>query len=163
MFPNILQAQDCPAYTRTEVKVAVMSTLCDLIDCSLPSSSVHGILQVRVLEWVASSFSKVPGDLPNPGTKPGCPALQADSLPTEPLGKSCIYTYTFLKVFTLSRITTLLKNKPSLFCINTKKLTLLTPCLSVYYSNLSIKKSGFIIQPIHTHTHTHTHTGGSYI
>ena len=158
MFPNILQAQDCPAYTRTEVKVAVMSTLCDLIDCSLPSSSVHGILQVRVLEWVASSFSKVPGDLPNPGTKPGCPALQADSLPTEPLGKSCIYTYTFLKVFTLSRITTLLKNKPSLFCINTKKLTLLTPCLSVYYSNLSIKKSGFIIQPIHTHTHTHTHT-----
>ena len=28
-----------------------------------------------------------PGDLPNPGTEPGSPALQADSLPTEPLGK----------------------------------------------------------------------------
>ena len=28
------------------------------MDCSLPSSSLHGILQVRVLEWVAISFSK---------------------------------------------------------------------------------------------------------
>jgi len=28
-----------------------------------------------------------PGDLPNPGVKPGSPALQADSLPTELLGK----------------------------------------------------------------------------
>ena len=33
-------------------------TLCDLMDCSLPGSSVHGIFQVRVLEWVATSFSR---------------------------------------------------------------------------------------------------------
>ena len=33
-------------------------TLCDPMDCSLPSSSVHGILQARVLEWVAISFSR---------------------------------------------------------------------------------------------------------
>ena len=32
--------------------------LCDPLDCSLPSSSVHGILQARVLEWVAISSSK---------------------------------------------------------------------------------------------------------
>ena len=32
--------------------------LCDPIDCSLPGSSVHGIFQARVLEWVAISFSK---------------------------------------------------------------------------------------------------------
>ena len=32
-------------------------TLCDAMDCSPPGSSVHGILQVRVLEWVAVSFS----------------------------------------------------------------------------------------------------------
>ena len=88
-------------------------TLCDLIDCNLPSSSVHGILQGRVLEWVASSFSKVPGDLPNPGTKPGCPALQADSLPTEPLGKSCIYTYTFLKVLGRSKVIHIKQNNHS--------------------------------------------------
>ena len=33
-------------------------TLCDLMDCSLPGSSVHGIFQARVLEWVAISFSR---------------------------------------------------------------------------------------------------------
>ena len=33
-------------------------TLCDPIDCSLPDSSVHGVLQARILEWVAISFSK---------------------------------------------------------------------------------------------------------
>ena len=34
-------------------------TLCDLMDCSLPGSSVHGILQAEILEWVAIPFSKV--------------------------------------------------------------------------------------------------------
>ena len=33
-------------------------TLCDPMDCSLPSSSVHGILQARVLEWVAVPVSR---------------------------------------------------------------------------------------------------------
>ena len=33
-------------------------TLCDPMDCSLPGSSVHGILQARMLEWIAISFSK---------------------------------------------------------------------------------------------------------
>ena len=33
-------------------------TLCDPMDCSLPGSSVPGILQARILEWVAISFSK---------------------------------------------------------------------------------------------------------
>ena len=40
-------AQSCP-------------TLCDPMDCSLPSSSVHGIWQARVLEWVAIAFSMSP-------------------------------------------------------------------------------------------------------
>ena len=57
-------------------------TLCNPVDCSLPGSSVHGILQARILEWVAISFSR---DLPNPGIEPGSPALQADALPSEPL------------------------------------------------------------------------------
>ena len=34
-------------------------TLCDPMDSSLPGSSVHGILQARLLEWVAISFSRV--------------------------------------------------------------------------------------------------------
>ena len=33
-------------------------TLCDLMDCSPPDSSVHGISQIRILEWVAIFFSR---------------------------------------------------------------------------------------------------------
>ena len=46
--------------------------------------TVYGILQARILEWVAFPS---PGDLHNPGIKPGSLALQADSLPAEPQGK----------------------------------------------------------------------------
>ena len=69
-----LVAQSCPA-------------LFDPMDCSPPASSVHGILQERILEWVVIPS---PGDLPNPGIEPASsvsPVLQADSLPTEPSGK----------------------------------------------------------------------------
>ena len=59
-------------------------TLCNPMDCSLPCLPVHGILQARILEWVAISFSR---GLPNPGIKPKSPALQAVALPSEPLGK----------------------------------------------------------------------------
>ena len=34
-------------------------TLCNPTDCSLPDSSVHGILQIRIMEWVAIAFSRV--------------------------------------------------------------------------------------------------------
>ena len=130
-------------------------TLCDPMDCNLPGSSVHGILQARVLEWVAISFSRTSseprdwirvsciagrfftlllllllllsrfsrvrlcatpwtaahqaplstefsrqehwsgspspslGDLPNLGTEPRSPTLQADSLPFELPRKHC--------------------------------------------------------------------------
>ena len=40
------------------------------MDCSLPGSSVHGIFQTKVLEWVTISFSR---DLPNPGIEPSLP------------------------------------------------------------------------------------------
>ena len=59
-------------------------TLCDPMYCSLPASSLHGILQARVVEWVAISFYR---DLPDPGIKPGSPAFQADTLTSEPPGK----------------------------------------------------------------------------
>ena len=59
-------------------------TLCNPMDCSLPGSSIHGIFQARILEWVAISS---PGDLPNPGIEPQSPSLQADTLPSEPPGK----------------------------------------------------------------------------
>ena len=59
-------------------------TVCNTIDCSLPGSSVQGILQARILDWAAISFSRVSSQ---PSNKTGSPALQADSLPTELQGK----------------------------------------------------------------------------
>ena len=46
---------------------SVVLTLCDPMDCSLPGSSVNGILQARIPEWIAMAPL---GDLPNPGTEP---------------------------------------------------------------------------------------------
>ena len=54
------------------------------MDYSLPGFSVHGILQIRLLEWVAIISS---GAFSDPGIKPRSSALQADSLLFEPLGK----------------------------------------------------------------------------
>ena len=59
-----MHAQSCP-------------TLCNGMDRSPPGSSVHGIFQARILEWVAIPFSR---DLPNPRIEPSS-ALQADSSP----------------------------------------------------------------------------------
>ena len=54
------------------------------MDCSPLGSSVDGILQAIILEWIAFLSS---GDFSNPGIKPGSLALQADSLLSEPSGK----------------------------------------------------------------------------
>ena len=59
--------------------------LCDPMDSSLPGSSVHGILQERILEWESIPFSERKVlEFPDPGIKPGSPALQSDSLPSVP-------------------------------------------------------------------------------
>ena len=52
--------------------------------CGLPGSSIHRILQARILKWIAFPF---PGNLPNTGTEPMSPTLQADSLLSKPPGK----------------------------------------------------------------------------
>ena len=66
--------------------------LCDPMDCSQPGSSVHGILQARILEWAAISH---PGDLPNRGTEPEsplAPSLAGRFFTTELPGKTSMYT-----------------------------------------------------------------------
>ena len=63
-------AQSCP-------------TLYDTMDCSQVSSSKGFSRQGY---WSGLPFPS-PGDLPKPGIEPGSPALQADSLPSEPTGK----------------------------------------------------------------------------
>ena len=55
-------------------------TLFDSLDYSPPGSSVHEILQARILEWVAISS---PGDLFDPGMEPGRPTFKAESLASE--------------------------------------------------------------------------------
>ena len=76
---------------------------CDPMDCRTPDSSVHGILQARILEWVAISCS---GDLSNPGIKPAhlaSPAKQMDSLPLHHLGFPSIGMRHFLLYSTVLR------------------------------------------------------------
>ena len=64
-------AQSCP-------------TLCDPMDCSLPGSSVHGVFQARVLEWIAISFAKGSSQ---PRNRTQVSFKQADALLSEPPGK----------------------------------------------------------------------------
>ena len=71
---QVLVVQSCPI-------------LCDPVYYSLPDSSAHGISQARVLKWVAISSSRGSSQ-PRVGTRSS--ALQAGSLPSEPLGKPII-------------------------------------------------------------------------
>ena len=59
-------------------------TLCNPMDYSPTGSSVHGILQARILEWVTIPSSRCP----DPGIEPRSPTLQADSLLSELHGRS---------------------------------------------------------------------------
>ena len=63
---------------RGELLSHVQPTLCNPMDCSPPGSSVHGILQANRLPFPS------PGHLPDSSIEPKSPALQADSLPSEP-------------------------------------------------------------------------------
>ena len=70
-------------------------TLCDPTDYSPPGSSVHGISQARILEWVAISISRGSSW---PRINLGSPALQEDSLPSEP-PIICFYKETIYILF----------------------------------------------------------------
>ena len=61
-------------------------TLCDTMDCSPPGSSVHGVLQARILEWVAIFFSR--GSSLTQGSNPCLLHWQADSLALNHQGSS---------------------------------------------------------------------------
>ena len=58
-------------------------TLCDTMDCT-----IHGILQARILEWVASYLLQ--GTFPTQGSEPRSPTLQADSSLAESQGRAVI-------------------------------------------------------------------------
>ena len=62
----------------TRAKSLTHVRLCDLMVCSLPGSSVYGVLQARTLEWVTRPFSRGSSQ-PNPRVKPRSPILHEDS------------------------------------------------------------------------------------
>ena len=83
MKVKVLLAQSCP-------------TLCNPMDCSLPGSSVRGILQGRILEWVAIPFSRGSSRFRD---QTRSPTLQADPLPSELAGKPIFYHIWIYLVF----------------------------------------------------------------
>ena len=56
--------------------------------CEVHSAAQHASMGFSGQEYWSEQPFPSPGDLPDPGIKPGSSALQMDSLPTEPLGKS---------------------------------------------------------------------------
>ena len=99
--PCLLQLEESPCEMKTQCNQKCVHakllqscpTVCDPVDCSPPGSSVHGILQTRILECRQEYCSRLPfltpGDL-DPGIKPMSlvfPAGQVDSLPLAPSGK----------------------------------------------------------------------------
>ena len=73
--PSVYLSSQLIVLWKSESEVAQSCwTLWDPMDCSLPGSSVCGIFQARILEWVAISFSRR-------SSQPRDPALKADVLP----------------------------------------------------------------------------------
>ena len=91
----------CWYYTKLPVEGLVAQlclTLCNLMDFSLPSFSVHGIFQARILESIAIPFSRGSSW---PTDQHRSPTLQADSLPSEPPGKpkaTCKFVVILIKM-----------------------------------------------------------------
>ena len=87
------------------VCVVVQSLSCvrlffDPMNCNLPGSSVHGIFKERILEWVAISLLQ--RLFPTQGSNLHRLHWQADSLPSEPPEKLCVYVYIHTHIHTLT-------------------------------------------------------------
>ena len=112
-------------------------TVCDLVDCSLLGSSVHGDSP----EYLARLPSLPPGDLPNSRIKPRSPTLQIDSLPSVPPGNP---GNTEVGSLSLLGVSSQSRNQTEVSCIAgscyTSWVTRETP-LNVYFkSNLHFTK-----------------------
>ena len=59
---RLFSSSSCSAIRKKEKKESEVAqscpTLCDPMDCTLPGSSIHGIFQARILEWIAISFPR---------------------------------------------------------------------------------------------------------
>ena len=74
-----------------------VSENCSVVSNSAtPGTVVHGILQAIILEWVAVAFSRGSS---NPAIEPRSPELQADSVPSEPLGKPHLIIHIYIYIY----------------------------------------------------------------
>ena len=124
---------------------------CESENCSVVSDlwphgyTVHGILQARILEWVAFPFSR---ESSQPRIEHRSPALQVDSLLAEPQGKPNICSNTLLVYL--------------FFCF---RLTSLCITVSMFIHLTTTDADSFFMGniPLYTHTHTHTSISICYI
>ena len=87
--PVIIHTWHCNTYIVLIPITQLCPTLCDPVDCNPPASSVHGILQARILECAAIVLSL--GDLPNPGIEPWYPAFPSPRIRKwQPTPYSCL-------------------------------------------------------------------------
>ena len=139
------------------------ATLCDSMDCSPPGSSIHGILQARILEWIAISFSW--GSFPTQGSNPSLLCLlhrQESSLspvpPGKPSSKASIFSLTLsLSGFQVSCLSpplsfvlsTGLWGNLVLFCVNSNLQKIhwgwLTSIIESFFSPLDLQHSWLLI------------------
>ena len=103
------------------------------MDCSLPSSSVHGILQNTGVSFPTPEY------LPDLGIEPGPPALQADSLPTElggkpsSLSRSIIFLYFFALFIEEGLLTSYLSLLFSGILYSVGYIFTFLPCFLLFY------------------------------
>ena len=125
---------------RKKVKSAQSySTLCDPVNYT-----VHGILQARILDCVAFSFSR---DLPNPGIEPRSPELQEDSLPAEPSGKPLDHQGSLIISFKL------FKSQLPCFCMYLYSCLFLKSITFVLFFHLNIVGTGMGMACFHCCKH----------
>ena len=127
MKVNVLVAQSC-------------LTFCDPTDCSLPGSSVHGISQARILEWVAISFSRG-SSCPRDQIQVSC--IAADSSTSEPPGKPHMYSTINIHTAVMTDERSIISNYFSF-----PPVFLLFSSLSIIKFNMLLNKFELIMCPI---------------
>ena len=98
-------------HSESESEVAQLcQILCDPMNCSPPGSSVHGILQARILEWIAISFSRG-SSRPKDWTQVSCIAGRCFNLwATREVGWNYILIMTYLRQTHIFRNYTFINN-----------------------------------------------------
>jgi len=112
-------------------------SLCNPVDYSLPGSFMHGILQARILEWVAISFSR--GSSRPRDQTPVSPALTGEFFTTEPPGKPVLLYPTVIRASQVG----IVSSDPVYLILNNNKLYHLSDLL-LKCSNLLLFSNSFM-------------------